>query len=91
MNRQITVGNERDGPAENLRFGGRNNDSIVQHQYARFCRHRDAVMIAGFIVDGPPGSPLKVIIRGLGPALTQFGVPNALQDPTLPCATRAVT
>jgi hypothetical protein len=43
----------------------------------------DAVMIAGFIVDGPPGSILKVIIRGLGPTLTQFGVPGALQDPTL--------
>jgi len=40
-------------------------------------------MIGGFIVDGSPGSVLSVIIRGLGPTLTQFGVPDAFQDSTL--------
>jgi streptogramin lyase len=37
--------------------------------------------IAGFIISGP--SPMQVLIRGLGPSLTQFQVENALQDPTL--------
>lgn len=41
----------------------------------------DGVMIAGFIIDGP--STKQVIIRGLGPSLTQRGVVGALQDPTL--------
>jgi hypothetical protein len=43
----------------------------------------DNVLIAGFIVTGPAGSTKKVLIRGLGPSLTQFGVPNTLSDPLL--------
>jgi hypothetical protein len=39
------------------------------------------VTIAGFIVTGPESK--QVIIRGLGPTLTQSNVPGALQDPTL--------
>ncbi len=39
------------------------------------------VMIAGVIVHGLDSE--NVIIRGLGPTLTQFGVPNVLSDPTL--------
>ena len=38
-------------------------------------------MIGGFIVDGP--QPKTVIIRAIGPELTQFGVPNVLMNPTL--------
>ncbi len=41
----------------------------------------DGVMIAGFIIQG--NAPKQVIIRGLGPSLTQKGVVNALQDPSL--------
>src|SRR5439155_17213303 len=41
----------------------------------------DDVMIGGFIVTGT-GSK-KVIMRAIGPELTQYGVPNALADPTL--------
>lgn len=41
----------------------------------------DGVMIAGFIVQGD--SFKRVIVRGLGPSLTQSGVVGALQDPTL--------
>ena len=37
------------------------------------------VMIGGFI----SGNGIKVIVRALGPTLTQFGVPNVLADPTL--------
>jgi hypothetical protein len=41
----------------------------------------DNVLIGGFIVTG--ADPKKVLVRGLGPSLTGFGVPNALADPTL--------
>jgi hypothetical protein len=40
------------------------------------------VVIAGFILGGNNGDD-STILRGLGPSLTQFGVPNALSDPTL--------
>ena len=39
------------------------------------------VMIAGVIVHGPDSE--SVAIRGLGPTLGQFGVPNVLADPVL--------
>lgn len=40
-------------------------------------------MIGGFII-GPDGSDdPSVLVRAIGPALTPFGVANALQDPTL--------
>jgi hypothetical protein len=44
-----------------------------------FVQTADNVMIGGFIVAGPK----RVIIRAIGPELTQFGVPNVLADPTL--------
>ena len=40
------------------------------------------IMIAGFILGGNNGAD-NVIVRGIGPSLTAFGVPNALADPTL--------
>ncbi len=43
----------------------------------------DNVLIAGFIVIGPSGSTKKVLIRGMGPSLAQFGVPGTLSDPFL--------
>ena len=41
----------------------------------------DNVMIGGLIISGD--QPKTVLIRGLGPSLTAFGVPGALQDPLL--------
>jgi hypothetical protein len=41
----------------------------------------DDVMIGGFIVQG--SGTKRVIVRAIGPELTQFGVPNVLTDPTL--------
>jgi hypothetical protein len=38
-------------------------------------------MIGGFIVQGI--EPKRVIIRAIGPELTQYGVPNAMGNPTL--------
>jgi plastocyanin len=39
-------------------------------------------MIGGFIIEGGNGST-EVVVRGLGPTLTQFGVTGALADPAL--------
>ena len=41
----------------------------------------DNVVIAGFMLG--QGSSDKVVVRGIGPSLTNFGVANALPDPTL--------
>ena len=41
----------------------------------------DDVMIGGFIIHGT--QPKRVIVRAIGPELTQYGVPNVLPDPTL--------
>lgn len=39
------------------------------------------VMIGGFIIQG--SASRQIVIRGMGPSLTAFGVADALQDPTL--------
>ena len=41
----------------------------------------DNVMIGGFIIGG--NEPARVLIRGIGPSLSDFGVQGALADPTL--------
>lgn len=41
----------------------------------------DNVLIAGFIASGTVAK--KLLVRGIGPSLTNSGVPGALQDPTL--------
>jgi hypothetical protein len=58
------------------------NGSILGNISTRaFVQTDDNVMIGGFIVAG--AQPKQVIIRAIGPELTQYGVPNALADPTL--------
>ena len=42
-----------------------------------------SVEIAGFVIHGPPGSTDQVLIRGVGPSLTQYGVSGALALPVL--------
>ena len=46
-----------------------------------FVQTGDDVMIGGFIVQGTERK--RVIIRALGPELTQYGVPDVLVNPTL--------
>jgi hypothetical protein len=46
-----------------------------------FVQIGDNVMIGGFIVQGTETK--RVIIRTIGPELTQYGVPNVLNNPTL--------
>jgi hypothetical protein len=47
-----------------------------------FCGTGNDIVIAGFIL-GNNGGNDRLIIRGIGPSLTAFGVPNALVDPFL--------
>ena len=44
-----------------------------------FVQTGEHVMIGGFIVEGP--GPKRVIIRAIGPELTQYGITNALDNP----------
>jgi hypothetical protein len=46
-----------------------------------FVQTDDNVMIGGFIVHG--AQPKRVIVRAIGPDLTQYGVSGPLADPTL--------
>lgn len=41
----------------------------------------DSVLVAGFVVQGD--TPKRVLVRGIGPALTGFGVSGALSDSTV--------
>jgi hypothetical protein len=41
----------------------------------------DNVGIGGFIITG--SAPMRVLLRGLGPSLTGFGIPGALGDPVM--------
>ena len=57
-------------------------DSILGNISTRsFVRTGDNVMIGGVIVQGT--QPKRVIVRAIGPELTQYGVPNTLANPTL--------
>jgi sugar lactone lactonase YvrE len=41
----------------------------------------DQALIAGFIIAGTTGK--KILIRGIGPSLSQFGINGSLQDPVI--------
>jgi hypothetical protein len=47
-----------------------------------FVETGDNIVIAGFILGSGTGDD-RIVVRGIGPSLTAFGVPNALADPTL--------
>jgi hypothetical protein len=57
-------------------------DSTLHNISTRsFVQTGDNVMIGGFIVAGTESK--RVIVRAIGPELTQYGVPDALLNPTL--------
>jgi hypothetical protein len=57
-------------------------NSILGNISARgFVQTGDNVMIGGFMVQGT--EPKSVIVRAIGPDLTQYGIPDALANPTL--------
>src|SRR6266576_5063688 len=61
---------------------GNDASSILGNISTRsFVQTDDNVMIGGFIVQGMGAK--RVIIRAIGPELTQFGVPAPLANPTL--------
>ncbi len=62
-------------------FGGIIPATLGNISTRAFVQTGDNVMIGGFIVQGT--GPKRVIIRAIGPELTQYGVPNALANPTL--------
>jgi hypothetical protein len=47
-----------------------------------FVRTGENVMIGGFILGGA-SAPTRVVVRGIGPSLAQFGLSPVLSDPTL--------
>ena len=58
-------------------------DSILANISTRgFVQTDDNVMIGGFILGGGDDGA-QVLVRAIGPSLTQFGVTGALADPTL--------
>jgi hypothetical protein len=58
------------------------SNSILANISTRsFVQTGDNVMIGGFIVQG--AQPKRVILRAIGPELTQYGVPDAMVNPTL--------
>jgi hypothetical protein len=57
------------------------NSKLANISTRGFVSTGDNVMIGGMIVVG--SSTANVLIRAIGPTLTNFGVPNALTDPTL--------
>jgi hypothetical protein len=61
------------GPGASSSLGNISTRSFVQTG--------EHVMIGGFIVQGT--GPKRVIIRAIGPELTQFGIPDALANPRL--------
>jgi kumamolisin len=40
-----------------------------------------SILIAGFVVQGPPGTSKNILVRGIGPALGAFGVTGFLATP----------
>jgi hypothetical protein len=62
-------------------YGGVAPTTLGNISSRAFVQTGDNVMIGGFIVQGT--EPKRVIIRAIGPDLTQYGVPNALANPTL--------
>ena len=57
------------------------NSTLGNISTRSFVQTGDNVMIGGFMVEGT--APKRVIVRAIGPDLTQYGVPNALGNPTL--------
>jgi len=48
-----------------------------------FVKTGDSALFAGFILGGDGLVNCRLVVRGIGPSLTAFGVPNALNDPTI--------
>ena len=61
--------------------GTGNSPRLVNVSTLNFAGTGDNVLIAGFIISG--NLPKTLLIRGVGPALSGFGVSNTLADPVM--------
>ena len=59
------------------------NSKLANISSRGFVDTGDNVMIGGLIVGGPSGDRARVLVRALGPSLTNAGVAGALGDPIL--------
>jgi len=59
------------------------NSKLANNSTRGLVQTGDNVMIAGFVAGPANAAPTGILIRGIGPSLSSFGVSNALQDPTL--------
>lgn len=59
------------------------NSKLANISTRGFVDSGDNVMIGGFIVGGGVADRTRIVLRAIGPSLAQFGLTNALQDPTL--------
>lgn len=59
------------------------NSKLANIATRGFVETGNNVMIGGLIVGPADGSSAKVVVRAIGPSLTNFGIAGALQDPTL--------
>jgi len=62
-------------------LGGTTTPYLANLSTRAFVQTGDNVMIGGFIVQGT--QPKRVILRAIGPELSQYGVPNPMANPTL--------
>jgi len=59
------------------------NSKLVDISTRGFVETGDNVMIGGLIIGPPDGEIATVVVRAIGPSLSNFGISGALQDPTL--------
>ena len=67
--------------AEVYDLGTESNSLLANVSTRALVQIGDDVMIGGFIIHGTESK--RVILRAIGPELSQYGVPNVLPDPTL--------
>lgn len=79
--RQLFVSNNYDGTVSVLQSDVARAPAMLANISTRaFVGADDAAIIGGFIVDGPAGSTKRVLVRAIGPSLSQAGVANPLAD-----------
>ncbi|HKP05045.1 MAG TPA: hypothetical protein VJU77_16965 [Chthoniobacterales bacterium] len=79
--RTVTVANSLNAKADYLATGAIVPSLLANISTRLRMQNGGDVLIGGMITQGTAGK--KVIIRAIGPTLTDFGLPGALQDPTL--------
>lgn len=57
--------------------------SLVNSSTRGVAGNGDAAMISGFVVNAPAGQLRWLLIRGVGPSLTTYGVATPLADPAI--------